>query len=109
MNPVNAEIATMNTNHQTSTTDASGIVALSLEALIDLDKTWGNARLGLVLADAYFTTTPKNTDELAELCNASPETIRRWLKPLINVDRVRVLKEGRSIRYKARCPWAILT
>jgi DNA-binding transcriptional ArsR family regulator len=43
------------------------------------------------------------------MCDVSAETVRRWLKPLINVNRVRVIREGRSVRYKARGEWAMKT
>ena len=104
----------MNTNHQTSSgdippDDPTNVVALALECVFDLLKMWGSARLGLVLASAYFQGRPITTDELADICSQSPETIRRQLRPLINIGRVLVLKEGRNVRYKAKSDWAIWT
>jgi len=101
----------MNTNHQTLTALAEAIdpvclVRNAVEFIITVDKMWGNARLGLVLTDAFFRKQPVTTDELSLKCDASTETVRRLLRPLINVGRVRVLKEGRNIRYKAKAEWA---
>lgn len=99
----------MNTNHQTlatvSSAKADAIVA-SLRACEDLIRIWGSAHLGLVLAHAYFTGDFLTSQVLAERLGVSDETVRRQLRPLINIDRVRVIKEGRSVRYKAREEWA---
>ena len=86
--------------------DPENIVAISLEKLMELDLWWGNGRLGLILSSAYFNQKPLSTAQLTELTGWSPETVRRHLKPLIAVDRVRVIEEGRNIRYKAREMWA---
>ena len=95
-------------NHRTIDTDADGkpIIDRTYDVILRLDATWGSARLGLILTRAYFQRRPLSTEELAHHCAASTETIRRWLKPLININRVRVLKEGRNVRYKATAAWA---
>jgi hypothetical protein len=100
----------MNDNLQPSDhLDQGNIVGTALEAVVDLRKTWGDARLGLFLSLGYFSGMTYTTEELAAMCDVSTETVRRWLKPLINIDRVRVVREGRSVRYKARAEWAMRT
>jgi DNA-binding transcriptional ArsR family regulator len=103
------ELRTMNSNHQTSTHDPAQVVAVALEALEALDKVWGHARLGLVLVHGFFVHRALTSDELAERCLASQETVRRWIKPLINVERAEVVREGRNIRYTASRQWALHT
>lgn len=95
-------------NHQTSHTDDDcyEVLKTMMAAVDDLDKLWGEARMGLALARSYFEKAPLTSDDLAHECGASRETVRRWLKPLINIQRVEVLKEGRNIRYSARAEWA---
>lgn len=77
-----------------------------LNALAELDETWGFARLGLALSAAYFLQTPQSASELAQHLAFSDDTVRRLLKPLVNVGRVAVLKQGRSITYMAEALWA---
>ena len=97
-----------NTNFQTVPVSAAkaDAVAGAYEAYQNLLRMWQQPGLGLVLVNAYFNEKPMTTDQLAERCGVSDETIRRWLKPLIAVDRVRVISEGRNIFYKAREEWA---
>ena len=104
----------MNDNQQTEQLraellDPENIVATALEVVMELAIWWGHARLGLVLATAYFNSKPLTTSELSDVMGWSPETIRRHLKPLINVGRVRVIEEGRNVRYKAKQEWSIKT
>lgn len=104
----------MNTNHQTLPSNPeprtpAQIVAAALECSLDLFKVWGSARLALTLTNAFYQGKPLTTDEIAEICSQSPETVRRQLKALINISRVRVIKEGRNVRYKATTEWATWT
>lgn len=82
------------------------VVALTIKLMADLTEMWGSPGLGLVLTRAYFSGDYPSTDELAVACGVSDQTIRNWIKPMINVDRVRVIKDGRRICYKAREEWA---
>lgn len=89
--------------------DPANIVGVCLEAVVDLHKRYGNARLGLILCLAFFTGTAHTTEQLADMLGVSPETVRRWLKPLINIGRVEVFRDGRNVFYKAKQEWAIKT
>lgn len=90
-------------------TDHGNVIGAALEANLELTKIWGNAPLGLILVSAYFSATSYSTEQLSDLTGISPETVRRHLKPLINIDRVRVFKEGRRVTYKAHQEWAVKT
>lgn len=81
-------------------------VTRALDALMVLDEMWGDARLGLALAAAFFNEKPLTTDQLAERCGISDETVRRRIKPLWNVNRVETVREGRNVRYVATRHWA---
>jgi DNA-binding transcriptional ArsR family regulator len=89
--------------------DPGAIVHKTLRLLIELDLWWGHSRLGLILSSAFFNTNPVTTEDIAEMCGFSAETVRRYLKPLMNVGRVEMIKEGRNVRYKAHRDWAIKT
>lgn len=98
----------MNLNHQTIRVARAKtcVIKAALQMQAALQLVWGSSALGLHLTGAHFSGRDLTTEELAELCGVSSETVRRWLKPLLNVDRVRMIKEGRNVRYKAREEWA---
>jgi DNA-binding transcriptional ArsR family regulator len=85
------------------------VVHLSLQALLELDKVWGFARIGLALSDAHYEQQPVTVEQMAEICTFSKETVRKHLKPLLNTGRAHAIKEGRNIRYCANPAWAART
>lgn len=86
-------------------TEGDTILAL-VDALTDLDETWGHARLGMALSAAFLAGTALSASELAGHLNQSDDTIRRLLRPLVNVGRVAVVKQGRTVSYMADATWA---
>lgn len=95
----------MNIEHRTFQLRAKA-VTLGIDEIISLTRIWGSAHLGLQLSDAYFQGKPLSSDRLAQIIDVSPETVRRWLRPLVNIGRVRVIKSGRNVCYKANAEWA---
>lgn len=87
-------------------TDPADTVQQMLAACDELNKIWGEARLGLVLTEAFYRGEPISTEELADRVEVSTETVRRKLRPLWNVNRVRTIREGRNVSYVATQQWA---
>jgi hypothetical protein len=89
--------------------DPGNIIGKTLTLLMELDLWWGHSRFGLILSSAHFNNTPVTTEHMADLTGFSNETVRRHIKPLINVERVIVVKEGRNVSYRAHPDWAMKT
>jgi len=81
----------------------------ALNVIDDLERMWGNPRLGLALSAAYFAAAPLSSRALAKQLNLSDDTVRRALNPLVNVGRVQVTREGRDVAYAASPIWAART
>lgn len=92
-----------------SALDPDDIIGIALHLHVELDLWWGQSRLGLILCAAFFHDDPVTSEQIADVMGVSSETVRRYLKPLINVDRVCVIREGRNVRYLAHQDWAVKT
>jgi hypothetical protein len=77
------------------------IIAIAIQAQRDIVRVWDNACLGLFLSDAYFTGRSRTADEIAAHCGVSADTVKRWLRPLINIGRVEKIALGRTATYRA--------
>lgn len=82
------------------------VIATALRLQVELDLWWGHSRLGLILCAAFFNAEPVTSEQMGDLMGISPETVRRHLKPLINIGRALVVREGRNVRYIAHEDWA---
>lgn len=74
--------------------------------LQDLDEMWGFARLGLILSAASLLGVTQSASDIAGQLKMSDDTVRRLIKPLVNIGRVTVVREGRKISYHASPVWA---
>lgn len=84
----------------------ANLMSSSKHALMDWQRTWGRALLGVALVEASLRNTWVTQKELADVCGVSTETIRRYLKMLENTGRVRLRIDGKTHYYQADKEWS---
>jgi predicted ArsR family transcriptional regulator len=68
---------------------------------------FGNTPIAAALLYAYLRDEDfLNADQIAELAEVSPDTVRRVLKPLVATNRVECRKENRVTTYRVHPAWA---
>lgn len=86
-----------------------GHIRHALSVMLDLERVWGRARLGLALSEAYFDGRCVSSEEIAARTHLSRSTVQDHLKRLLNVGRCKQVRRGRTACYLATEQWATWT
>src|SRR5205085_10745036 len=78
-----------------------------LERQLWAQRIFSNPAVAAAMLYAYLRDSRYlSADEIAELAEVSPDTVRRVLKPLVATERVMEEKEDRVCRYRLAERWA---
>lgn len=78
----------------------------ALTVLLELEKVWGRARIGLVLTQAFYDNRCWSSEEIAERIGLSKSSVQDHLKGLLNIGRCQRVTRGRNTCYVATASWA---